>query len=233
MPRFFFEFENDTTANIRGEDAGHIVRVLRMTAGETLELCDGQGFDYVGTITHIQKDCVTATLREKRPSTAEPKTEFVLFQGLSKGDRMETVIQKAVELGVSEIVPVEMSRSVAKGDKTERWQKIALSAAKQSGRGKVPAVSPLIKSKDVPARIGDFDLFLLPYECGGQSLKEALKSTPKRVGIWIGPEGGFDPAEVATAQGATVVTLGPRILRTETAGPAVLAALSFALGEWS
>ena len=232
MPRFFFDYESETTARICGEDAGHIARVLRMTAGERLELCDGQGFDYVGTITDIQKDCVTATLSGKCPSSAEPKTEFILFQGLSKGDRMETVIQKAVELGVSEIVPVEMSRSVAKGDKNERWQKIALSAAKQSGRGKIPTVAPLIKSKDVAKQIGNFDLFLLPYECGGQPLKDVLSGTPKRVGIWIGPEGGFDPAEVDSAKGATVVTLGKRILRTETAGPAVLAALSFALGEW-
>ena len=232
MPRFFFTYENETTAHIRGEDAGHIARVLRMNAGDSIELCDGAGFDYQAEITDIQKDCVTATLLEKSPSESEPKTRFVLFQGLSKGDRMETVIQKAVELGVAEIVPVEMKRSVAKGDKNERWQKIATAAAKQSGRGRIPQVSSLIYSKDVVKRIPEFDLFLLPYEGGGASLKDLLIESPKTVGIWIGPEGGFDETEVASATGAEVVTLGKRILRTETAGPAVLAALSYALGEW-
>lgn len=232
MPRFFFTYENETTAHIRGEDAGHIARVLRMGVGERLELCDGAGFDYTAEITEIQKDCVTAALSEKRPSESEPKTEFVLFQGLSKGDRMETVIQKAVELGVAEIIPVEMKRSVAKGDKNERWQKIATAAAKQSGRGRIPRVSSLLYSKDVVKRIPDFDLFLLPYEGGGKPLKELLTDKPKRVGIWIGPEGGFDEAEVQSAAGAEIVTLGKRILRTETAGPAVLAVLSYELGEW-
>ena len=233
MPRFFFTYENDSTAKICGEDAGHIARVLRMNVGERLELCDGAGFDYTGVITDIQKDLVTLSLSDKTPSASEPATVFVLFQGLSKGDRMETVIQKAVELGVSEIVPVEMKRSVAKGDKKERWQKIAASAAKQSGRGRIPVVSSIIYSKDMPKRIADFDLFLLPYEEGGSSLKEVLNGkNPKRVGIWIGPEGGFDPSEVDAAAGAQVVTLGKRILRTETAGPAVLAALSYELGEW-
>ncbi len=232
MPRFFFTYENETTAKICGEDAGHITRVLRMSVGERLELCDGAGFDYDAEIVEIQKDCVTATLLNKSPSQSEPKTEFVLFQGLSKGDRMETVIQKAVELGVSEIVPVEMKRSVAKGDKNDRWQKIATAAAKQSGRGRIPQVSSLLYSKDVIKRIPEFDLFLLPYEGGGAPLKDLLLKTPKRVGIWIGPEGGFDESEVAAASGAEIVTLGKRILRTETAGPAVLAALSYALGEW-
>lgn len=232
MPRFFFTYENDSVAHIRGEDAGHITRVLRMNVGERLELCDGAGFDYTAEITELEKDCVTATLLQKRPSQSEPKTHFVLFQGLSKGDRMETVIQKAVELGVSEIVPVEMKRSVAKGDKNERWQKIAVSAAKQSGRGRIPQVSSLIKSQDVLRRIPDFDLFLLPYEGGGAPLRTFLSATPKTVGIWIGPEGGFDESEVDSAAGAKIVTLGKRILRTETAGPAILAALSYALGEW-
>lgn len=236
MPRFFFEpeLQSENSVRILGEDAGHIARVLRMNVGDPLALCDGCGFDYEARITAIAKDAVTAELLSKTESASEPKTEFVLFQGLSKGDRMETVIQKAVELGVSSIVPVDMKRSVAKGDKPERWQKIASAAAKQSGRGRIPAVSPLIKSKDIPVLIDSFDLFLLPYEGGGRPLHTLLDGkTFRRVGIWIGPEGGFDEAEVQSAAGAQIVTLGKRILRTETAGPAVLAALSYALGEWA
>lgn len=235
MPRFFFDPENRTESRVQilGEDAGHIARVLRMNVGDPLELCDGCGFDYEARITALAKDAVTAELLSRTESASEPQVEFVLFQGLSKGDRMETVIQKAVELGVAEIVPVEMKRSVAKGDKLERWQKIATAAAKQSGRGRIPRVSSLLKSKDVVDRIAGFDLFLLPYEGGGRSLRTLLEGkSPRRIGIWIGPEGGFDEAEVASAKGAQVITLGKRILRTETAGPAVLAALSYALGEW-
>lgn len=233
MPRFFFTSQSDTTAYITGEDAGHISRVLRLNPGATLELCDGAGYDYTGTISDIQKDRITVLLSDKTPSQSEPKTDFVLFQGLSKGDRMETVIQKSVELGVSAIIPVTMKRSVAKGDKQERWQKIATAAAKQSGRGRIPQVAPLISSRDVVAQIRDFDLFLLPYENGGQSLQSILhQTTPQRIGIWIGPEGGFDESEILAAKDAKIITLGKRILRTETAGPAVLAALSYALGEW-
>ena len=166
---------------------------------------------------------------------------ITLFQGLAKGDKVETVIQHGTELGVCGFVPVASSRAVVKlepkkaVERVERWQRIAREAAEQSRRGAVPAVAEVVSWKQAAARCRDYDLALVPWEEGGEPLKTVLEAHPgaKTVAVFIGPEGGLSPDEVALARehGARAVTLGPRILRTETAGLAAAAAILYALGD--
>ena len=180
-------------------------------------------------------------IQETKEADTELPSKVYLFQGLPKGDKMELIVQKAVELGVCEVIPVAMKRSVVKLDqkkaqkKCARWQEIAKSAAKQAGRGYIPKVHEVLSYREALAYSGQLDRVLLPYE-----LAEGMKETKKvitsilpgqSVGIYIGPEGGFEKEEVdqALEQSAEVITLGKRILRTETAGLAALAVLMFHL----
>ncbi len=240
MSRFFVD-KSQIVKNcgvITGPDVNHIARVLRMGQGDSLLLCDGEGYDYEGEIVSVSKDEIRVEILRSYPCENEPETRVILFQGLPKQGKMEWIIEKCTEMGISKIVPVQMARSVVKlskeqaEKKLERWQKTAREAAKQCGRGRIPQVMmPVtpneLKKEDLP------EFLLLPYEAErASSVKEALKgSRAKTAGIFIGPEGGFEPDEVALLQklGAHCVTLGPRILRTETAG---LAALSVLLYEW-
>ncbi len=239
MPRFFVEDIN--AGEIVGEEARHIARSLRMRLGDALTLCDGRGTDYFCEITALEGDRVFYRVLDKRESISEPLTKVTLFQCLPKGDKMDDIIKKCVELGVYSIVPVISGRCVsvpagaALGRKRERWQKIALEAAKQSGRGIVPQVSDIA---DFSRAVSDFcalDVPIIFYEGGGMPLKEILKGDRKggRVGIFVGPEGGFEPQEVEAAArgGALVATLGPRILRVETAPVCALSVVMFGLGE--
>ncbi len=240
MSKFFIEKSQitDKTAVILGSDVSHIARVLRMGEGDALLLCDGEGYDYEVKITSVAKNEIVTEILASYPCKNEPETEVTLFQGLPKQGKMEWIIEKCTELGISTIVPVQMTRSVVKlspeqaEKKVERWQKTAREAAKQCGRGKIPKVlMPVTVKELVNSELPEFLLF--PYEEERtSSVRKALSGKKaKTAGIFIGPEGGFDPDEAALLlqAGANAATLGPRILRTETAG---LVALTTLLYEW-
>ncbi|HPK15619.1 MAG: Ribosomal RNA small subunit methyltransferase E [Firmicutes bacterium ADurb.Bin248] len=242
MSRFFVEQKDilGGRAFVSGEDARHISAVLRLSRGDEATLCDGAGTDYRARVERIEKDRVAFAILASSPSEAEPETRVTLFQGLPKAGKLEAVIQKCVELGVYAISPVAAARSVVRltakefAGKLPRYQKVACEAAKQSGRGIVPEVRGLARMDEIDP--GAFDAFLLPYEGERRTtLRDALRALdrPRTIGFAIGPEGGFEPDEVARLRekGAACVTLGKRILRTETAGPAVLAMLLYELEE--
>lgn len=245
MPKFFVTQDKITENQIiiDTDDVTHISRVLRLGKGDSVTVCDSRGTDYDAKISHIENARIVCDITEKRKSESEPNIKVTLFQGLPKASKMEYIIQKTTELGISEIVPVKLSRCVVKIDnkkdekkKIDRWQKISEAAAKQSGRGIVPWISEIMTLDEVIEKSKEFDLFFAPYECEEQkTLKEALlsKKDVKNVGFIIGPEGGFDIAETAKLHdsGIDTVTLGKRILRTETAGEAVLAMTMYEIGD--
>ena len=234
MPRFFIDYTPEVggAAVIEGADARHIGGALRMTPGETLTLCDGKGTDYACTVTAVEKERVTLSVDAAAPNATEPSLAVTLYMGLPKGDKMELIIQKCVELGVTAIVPVATSRCIVKLDgkdavkKQARWQKIAAEAAGQSGRGIIPTVENPITWKQALARFAN-EYTLLCYEGGGQPIGQLVTPDDKAVSLVVGPEGGFDLAEVeaVTAIGGKITTLGPRILRCETAPLAAIAVL--------
>lgn len=234
MPRFFVDSPLPVggTALIEGADARHIAGALRMTVGEPLTLCDGAGTDYACTITAIDRQTVTAAVDSAAPTLAEPTLAVTLYMGLPKSDKLELIIQKAVELGVTAIVPVVTARSIARWDdrdgdkKLTRWQRIAAEAAGQSGRGLVPTVERPLAFKQALPRLAAENT-LLCYEGGGAPIGELVSPADIALSLVVGPEGGFDPAEVeaVTAGGGRIATLGPRILRCETAPLAALAVL--------
>lgn len=243
MHRFFVEPSQIREKEIilTGPDVNHIRNVLRMRSGEEVLISDGQGTDYHCRLEQLDKDSVTALVMWKLEKNAELPSRITLFQGLPKGDKMEFIIQKCVELGVSEIVPVQTRRTVVRMDarkeqaRRKRWMGISESAAKQSGRGIVPEVGPVLKFSQAVERAKELDVCLIPYE-----LAEGMEHTREvcagirpgsSIGIFIGPEGGFeeDEAAEAVAAGAEAVTLGRRILRTETAGMALISVLAYLL----
>lgn len=231
MRRFFSDAIADRTATITGDDAHHICRVLRMKAGESLSLCDGAGYEYDATILSVSQDAVVCALDRRHASDAESSVSVTLFQCLPKTGKMETIIQKCTELGVFAITPVLSARcvSVPNSDfekKRARYNRVALEAAKQSRRAMVPKVTPLLSIRQIDPHA--FDLFLLAYEEESvRSLKQVLRKAdaPAKIALLIGPEGGLEEDEVdrLLALGAVSVSLGKRILRTETAGMAMLA----------
>ncbi|MGD9473986.1 MAG: 16S rRNA (uracil(1498)-N(3))-methyltransferase [Eubacteriaceae bacterium] len=244
MHRFFVEEKQirDDMVTITGEDFKHMTRVLRLKANDEIEVCDGQGWDYQVLIHAFTDKELTGKILGKSVSQGENiDFEITLFQGLPKGSKMETIVQKNVELGVTAIVPFSSKRAVSEiakkeDKKIERWQRIAYEAAKQSKRGIIPTILPLLKVKDLCEKLADFDLVLLAYEDEAEnSLKKVLTDfvwplgNKLRIAVIIGPEGGFDPAEVKllTVSGAKSVSLGKRILRTETAGMLVIGQVNF------
>jgi 16S rRNA (uracil1498-N3)-methyltransferase len=215
-----------------------------MKPGDEIVICDGQGKDCYCIINSVCDDAVIASVNSIRDTGTELPVRITMFQGLPKSDKMELVIQKAVELGVYEIVPVMMARTVVKYDdakkeakKRERWQAIAESAAKQSGRGIIPKILPLMPFKEAISYAKDMDWAVLPYENakGIKGTKESLVRLKecKSAGIIIGPEGGFESSEVELAKNNNIpsVSLGRRILRTETAGLALLSMIMLYLEE--
>ncbi len=227
----FFVHDNNRQGNfynITGSDCNHIINVLRMRVGDTFLVSNGKTSDLCA-IHSFGNDCVTAEIIEENYQDTNLPVDIYLFQGLPKSDKMELIIQKAVELGVKGIIPVEMNRCVVKLDdkkkksKTARWQAIAESAAKQSKRTVVPEVSDVLTYKEAMEKAKTLDLFMVPYENkdGMESTKAALDEIRKgmKVGILIGPEGGFEESEIATAteSGGKIISLGKRILRAETA----------------
>ncbi len=231
---------DEDVIRITGGDVKHIGSVLRMKTTEEALVSD-ESFFYEGQILSITKDEVLFKVKAKRPIDTELPVQITLFQGLPKQDKLETIIQKSIELGVYKVVPVETARAIVKLDekkrqkRLERWAKVAESAAKQSKRGYIPAVNAPLSFKGALTMAKELDVILLPYEAatGMEYTREALEgiSPGERIGIFIGPEGGFAEEEVAelAAIGAKVITLGSRILRTETAGPAVLSMLTYLL----
>lgn len=229
MPKFFTSpaLISDGSVKIVGEDVAHISKVLRMSPGDKITVCDGEGNDYDAVIEQIGKTEVTAKITGSYVCEAEPSVRITLYQSLPKQGKMEYIIQKCTELGVARIVPVYTKRCIVKpSDKTERWNKVALSAAKQCGRGIVPKVMPVLTFDQAVLQMSKSECALMPYECEEKTrLKDIIcGKTFRDVSLFIGPEGGFELSEVEKAIGLGIkpVTLGKRILRTETAAAAVL-----------
>lgn len=243
MPRFFIENVSGDFITISGDEANHIIKSLRMKVGENVTVCGGQGIDFICEIAEISDGCVQLKVTDKVPTDSEPSVKITLYQGYPKGDKLELIIEKSIELGVTEIVPVLMRRSVSRPDaksaakKHERHQKQALSAAKQCGRGIIPQVSEMINFNQMVTRLAKHQAVIFFYECGGESLSSVIGKIAtdnlSDIAIVIGPEGGFDlsEAEALKNSGAVTATLGKRILRTETAPIAAIAAIMYATGN--
>ncbi len=246
MHRFYVvpDQMNGDTVSITGPDVNHIKNVLRMKQGEEIIICNGQGKDCYCIINRMSDKEITAEIQSMTDTGTELKTRITLFQGLPKKDKMELIIQKAVELGVNEIVPVMTKRAVVKLEdkkkedkKLERWQLIAEGAAKQSGRGIIPKIKSPLSYGEAVKQASSMDIGLIPYEnaSGIQSTREIMKSLNQyeTIGVFIGPEGGFEEAEIELAKTNHIIpiTLGRRILRTETAGLAVLSMMVLMLEE--
>ena len=245
MYHFFVEpgQVHEDYVEILGGDVNHMKNVLRMKPGEEITVSDGFGHEYGCKVALLEEDAVRAEILERREVSVELPSELVLYQCLPKGDKMELIIQKAVELGAAGVIPVATRNAVVKLDakkaeaKIRRWQAIAESAAKQSKRSYIPQVGPVMSLKEAFSYIEEqkFDLRMIPYELekgmdGTKTVLEAL-APGQQVAVFIGPEGGFDEEEIQLAlkMGVKPVSLGKRILRTETAGPAILALLMMKL----
>ena len=245
MQRFFVEpyqiEEEAHRIHINGTDVNHIKNVLRMKCGEDVWISDGGDKEYHCQIEELGEDEVLLHILYAQEPEYELPNKLYLFQGLPKADKMELIIQKAVELGAYRVVPVSMKRSVVKLDakkadaKRKRWNAVSESAAKQSKRSLIPEVAPLMTYKEAVKEAAGYDMVLLPYESadGIRKTRELLASVKPGtdIAVFIGPEGGFEDEEVELARenGAEIVTLGKRILRTETAGLCMLSALMLQL----
>lgn len=245
MYRFFVAQNQveDTVIHIQGSDVNHIKNVLRMKVGEEILISSGDKLEYTCCIENLDGEEVLAKILYAEESGLELSSRVYLFQGLPKSDKMELIIQKAVELGAYEIIPVNTKRSVVKLDskkeasKLKRWQAISESAAKQSKRMIVPQITPVKSFAEAVNYADQLDIRLIPYELakGMRETRQILEGIQpgQSIGIFIGPEGGFEEKEVelARAHGAQPITLGKRILRTETAGMTVLSILMYLLEQ--
>ena len=247
MPRFFIDPSDmrDGQVVLRGENAHHAAYSLRLAPGDRIRVCDGVAV-HLCELVAFDSETATANVLSTSPIDSEPPFYAHLYQALPKGDKLDTVIQKAVECGVSAVTPFESSRCIvrqkpeAEARKTERRARIAEEAAKQSGRGVIPAVSPTVSFSAMLDAAAKADLVLFCYEAEGtRPLRDILEAAERafptdrvpQIAIVIGPEGGFSPEEAAAAseRGFAMTGLGPRILRTETASGFVLASLVYAL----
>lgn len=231
-PRFFTENISEEIAVVSGEDVKHITSVLRMRRGDLAVLCDGKRNDYLAELEDAG-DCCTFRVLERSVNEAEPNIRLRLFQAMPKGDKMEFIVQKAVECGASEIIPIFTKRCVSRPDekqmakKLPRYQKIALEAAKQCGRGIIPSVRNAVNFSELKGFISDENTGIMFYECSDVPLKNAVSEFKRNVDIVIGSEGGFEPGEAEELQrlGFAAVSLGKRILRCETAPIAAISIL--------
>jgi len=246
MYRFYVDKSQigDDKVTIEGSDVNHIKNVLRLEKGDWIIACDGDGNDYISRISELSQQCIEAVIEKVQETDSELGCHMVLFQGLPKKEKMEFIIQKAVELGVSEVVPVMTKRCVVKiGDekkakkKQERWQTIAEAAAKQSGRGIIPKVHEPVSLKNAFDIASSLEYNMIPYELQ-DGMEESRKivaeaCTKSSAGIFIGPEGGFEKEEVdeAVSRGIHPISLGKRILRTETAGMSLLSIMMFQMQQ--
>ncbi len=242
MHRFYADpdISGSGMVSLNREDAFHAVKVLRLHSGDPVEIIVS-GVRRAGEVRDISDTEVTILLQEELPST-ETHVRFILFQGIPKGDKMELIVQKATELGVSDVVPVMMARSVVRLElkdrlrKQERWQKIAREAGKQSGRCIIPEIHAPVTVPETGNMIRKLDAVAVPWESSREYGPLAFaKDHPDihSLGIVIGPEGGIDPEEISflTSLSCNIITLGPRIMRTETAGLAAVSAFSALYGE--
>lgn len=246
MQKFFVETNQikEEKIEIIGEDVNHIANVLRLQKEDEIIICNkDENISYQAGIIKIEKDKVTCEIIEKIEETTESNIHVTIFQGLPKADKMEYIIQKSTELGVRKIIPVAMTRSIVKLNgkdaikKIERWNKIAEVAAKQSKRDIIPEVGMIQGIHQVAEKINEFDIFLIAYENEKEvTLKSVLRTIKLeqnnvKIGIVIGPEGGIEPKEVEELQekGAQIITLGNRILRTETASLCILSNIMYEL----
>lgn len=232
MARFFVN--NESPEVISGADAHHIKNVLRKKIGDNLELLDGSGKLHFASIVKLDKDKVTCKIVSTSPVEGEPRAKITLAQALPKSNKMNFIIEKSTELGVTSIIPMVTERTIGRKAKIERWQKIAKAAAEQSGRGVIPQIQ---EPQDFPTIIklrSQFDIALIPWELERTtSLKQFLPSLllPQcpTILVLIGPEGGFSQKEIDQAKtaGFISVSLGKRILRTETAGLTIIAIINY------
>lgn len=249
MRKFFVKSENveEESIKIVGTDVNHIKNVLRLKPGSQIEVCNQETQEnFVCEITEMSKDCIQTKILEKVQAGAEGNVELHIFQGLPKADKMELVIQKGTELGVSKFIPVAFKRSIVKlsgkdeQKKIERWQKIAEVASKQSHRDLVPEIASVISVKNICQLVPEYDIILLAYEEETKhSMKQELlniKYTKEnlRIAVVIGPEGGIEQEEVCELEkaGARSVSLGKRILRTETVALQVASIIMYELEQW-
>lgn len=232
FPRFFSENISEETAVLSAEDSKHVSQVLRMKRGDIAVICDGHGTDYLGRLESAAGECVFSVI-EKSVNQAEPSVHLRLFQAMPKGDKMDFIVQKAVECGASEIIPFFSKRCVSRPDKkqlakkTERWRRIAYEAAKQCGRGMIPTVGETVDISVLPDMITEGNTGILFYECADTPLKEAVTRFSGNIDIVVGSEGGFErgEADLLTEAGLAAVSLGKRILRCETAPIAAISIL--------
>lgn len=229
MHKFFVAKENivDNVAHIKDEDVKHIYKVLRLKTGEKISINNCEGEEFSAQIIYMDKSVVKAEILEKLDINNESPIEVYIFQGMPKAAKMDLIVQKGCELGVKEITPVITKRVVVNGEfkKLDRWNRIAFEACKQSKRSLIPKVNYASTFGEMLERLKETDLILVPYENEENKglkkvLEEIKKEEVKTVSIVIGPEGGFEEEEIEALKniGAHIITLGPRILRTETAG---------------
>lgn len=248
MHRFFvdkqnIQEENDVIIVTDSDDVKHIAKVLRLKEKDEIEICDANNNEYIGEICYLDKSGIKLKILTKHRTLTESDVEVTLFQGIPKASKMDYIIQKCTEMGVHAIVPVITERTIVQikdkkteGKKVERWQKVAEEAAKQSKRGIIPKILEPLSFNELLNSISDYDLMLVPYE---KELKSSMRQVFKhkklmnRIGIIVGPEGGFEENEIEAAKdcGVIPVTLGPRILRTETAGLISLSIVMYELGD--
>lgn len=244
MSTFYIKDEqiNGNKIYILGEDVKHIKNVLRYKIDDCLDVCDESGTRYKTKIVDFEDNKIKVDIIEISSETTEPSINVTLFQGLPKSDKMDMIIQKCTELGIKEVVPVMMDRVIIKLDeknevkKQERWKKIAKEASKQSGRQVIPIIQKATNLKNIIENLSKYDIVIVPYECEKDNmLKKVLKNTENKlvnIAIIIGPEGGFSDEDIkllSKCEKLKKVSLGPRILRTETAGLATLAMLMYEL----
>ncbi|CAM4265824.1 16S rRNA (uracil(1498)-N(3))-methyltransferase [Paenibacillus tarimensis] len=251
MQRYFVAPEAfaDRQVTLAGDDARHIVRVMRMKEGDEVIVSDGAGREALAVLRRLSPELVEAEVAEFRPVTGEPAWSVTIAQSLPKGDKMELVIQKGTEIGAASFLPFESERMIVQydakkeGKRLERWRKIAKEAAEQAHRSMIPDVEPVCSWKQLTARMSGYDAVLFCYERAGGSASSGLRGLLRdlasldaarpRLLIVVGPEGGFTEreAEEAEAAGARLVGLGPRILRTETAAMVALTCIMYESGE--
>lgn len=245
MHKFFVSKSsiNDNAAIIQGDDVKHIYKVLRLQVGDKVNINNCEGEEFLGQIEEINKKQVIVKFIEKLILNNESEIEIYLFQGLPKSSKMDLIVQKATELGVKEITPIITERVVFKNElgefkKVDRWCRIALEACKQSKRSLIPRINTPIEFNNLLELLKQMNLIIVPYEnAEGYGIKKVVnninKSNIKKLAVIIGPEGGFEEDEIESLKdlGAHIVTLGPRILRTETAGFVCVSLLMYELGD--
>ncbi len=235
MPRFFIENPNKEIIELQGENANHIINSLRMSVGDSVTICDGKSNDYLCTIVKILSNTVVLKVDKCVNNISEPSVNIHLYQAMPKGSKFEYIIQKSVELGASSITPVLTKRCISRPNeksmknKIVRYNKIAQQAAKQSGRGIVPVVYPMLSFEEAILDMKKSDINILFYECGGKKLNSIDICDNQNINFMIGSEGGFEIDEVkfAEKEGLIVGSLGNRILRCETAPLCVLSVFMY------